>query len=103
MQVNKELMMKARKTGVRYGETAKQASQDTLVDEHVASIARLHAQVMARSDSAERIAHVEMLKALIDSGSYRVDSSALAREMQTLFAVLGEALRNPLHTGNEEG
>jgi anti-sigma28 factor (negative regulator of flagellin synthesis) len=45
------------------------------------SIAYLQTQLLARSDGEARIAHVAMLKAQIEAGSYRVDSNALAQKM----------------------
>jgi anti-sigma-28 factor FlgM len=47
----------------------------------VGSIARVKAQLLARSDTATRIARIKILKAQVDAGRYIVDSRAIAQKI----------------------
>ena len=66
---------------------ARHRRPDQQREEHEASIARLQARVMARSDGEARIAQVERLKTQVEAGTYCMDSTAIAQKMlTTLFA-----------------
>ncbi|GCE13744.1 flagellar biosynthesis anti-sigma factor FlgM [Tengunoibacter tsumagoiensis] len=62
-------------------QTPQQPSLEQSV-EAVPNEAPLNAQILARTDSAERIARIELLKQQVEAGAYLIDSQTLAQTLQ---------------------
>lgn len=85
----------------RNGRDGFPATKDDFTLQQPEDIAQVRAQLRARVDDEERLARVEVLKAMVEDGTYTVDCQSLAHTLSGNTSAMRNFLLSPVEDEDE--